>query len=145
MSTLYRLALRGIETNEGYVGNITRFLNNHTKTYIEENNDEDGLSIYNNLITMFLDFEEMDLDYVRKRHNFDANIRFDIYFFNERYEAGVDLLLKLVSHLGTIGIDYLFAEDTEVFRKEKGVLSVNPKRYEEGDYLNRETIRRFLK
>ncbi len=52
---------------------------------------------------------------------------FDIYFFNERYEAGVDLLLKLVSHLGTIGIDYLFAEDTEVFRKEKGVLTISLK------------------
>jgi len=145
MSTTYVLALNGLKTNEEYVDKITKFLDNHDKTYIVKNNYVDGLSIYNSYMTMILHFEEMDLEYFRRLYNFDANIRFSIYFFNERYEEGVDVLLQMVAYLETLGIEYLFEEDVEVFRKENGVLTISPERKGYEYYLNEKTIRRFLK
>ncbi|HHX37887.1 MAG TPA: hypothetical protein GX717_07900 [Clostridiaceae bacterium] len=145
MSILYELSLKGLGEAEQYVDVVRQYLNTHTETKIQKDTNETGLVIFNNLMTIYFDKEIMDLDYVKKYYDFDADVVFDFYFFNERYEEGVDVLLQMVAYLETLGIEYLFEEDVEVFRKEKGVLSVNPKRYEEGDYLNRETIRRFLK
>lgn len=144
MSTTYVLALNGLKTNEEYVDKITKFLDNHDKTYIVKNNYVDGLSIYNNYMTIFLHFEDVDVDYYKKHYNFDANIEFSIYFFSERYEAGIELLLELISHLERLGVNYFFQEGSAFFKKENGKLTFSHHLKDKQYYLNEETIRRFL-
>lgn len=143
MSTTYGLALRGLKTDEEYIKTIHQFLNSHAETKLEK--DSGGYSLLNHLITMYLDYETMGLDVTKEIFDFDADIEFQVYFFGARYEEGVDLLLQLAAYLETLGVEYLFEDDVEVFRKENGVLTISPERKEYEYYLNEETIRRFLK
>ncbi len=145
MSTLYELALKGLGEREQYAHIVQQYLNTYTETKIEKDTNDEGLVIFNNLMTIYFDEELMDFDYYKKSYGFDAEIVLNIYFFTERYETGVDVLLQLAAYLETLGVEYLFEEGSLIFRKENGKLDISLRMKDNQYYLNEETIRRFLK
>lgn len=146
MSVDYELALRGLKSNEEYVETISRFVAGNIAGELEKN--EDGYMFLSRVFNLYFDLkpENMDLPGLQDGYDFDADFALLLYFFNDYYEEAVDLVLKLVAHLDSLGLKYLFAEDgSEVFRKENDGLMIASMRTNWPYYLNEETIRRFLK
>mgnify|MGYP000874259898 CR=1 FL=1 len=142
MSVSYYLALRGLGTDEDYIESIGQFLNSRTET--QQSRGKDIYSIGTHVLTMFFHYDKERTEYINEAYGFKADVRFSVYPFSAHYEKGIDLLLELVIYMDFLGVDYLLAEDGEIFRKENGKLTISPKRKNYDSYLNEETIRRFL-